>query len=150
MSKEKKPAGGKSQEAIKEQENADAARDEAAKLVGGEGATASGETAAGEEATTVDVADAEPPTGKQRQDDALRSTGMRLPEDTRVYQVEIENCLLGRKFVLAHSEAEAIEKYKKPCGITSHAGAATASVTELDPANLPEGVELFGEPAAQG
>ena len=62
-----------------------------------------------------------------------------------VYQVEIPDCLLGRKFVLASSEAEAAEKYKRPCGITQHAQPLRASATDLDPANLPEGVELYGE-----
>lgn len=87
--------------------------------------------------------------GHELQDEALRSTRMRLPEDPRVYQVEIDNCLLGRRFVLANSETEAIEKYKRPSGIGSHAGAASAAVTEFDPANLPDGIELWGESPAQ-
>lgn len=61
----------------------------------------------------------------------------------KVYQVSIENCLLGTKYILANSEQDAIEKYKLPCGITSHAGVASVKPTDFDPKNLPDGIELF-------
>ena len=64
----------------------------------------------------------------------------------KVWQVEIPNCLLGKQFVLASSEAEALEKYTTPSGITSYALPPIIAVTPLDPNDLPEGVELFGEP----
>lgn len=63
----------------------------------------------------------------------------------RVWQVSIDTCLLGVRFVAAASETEAIDKYKRPCGITSHAGQARATPTDIDPAKLPPGVELFGD-----
>lgn len=85
------------------------------------------------------------PTGLAAQDAILREAGIVLPGDQRVWLVEIRGSLLGRRHVLAATEGEACEKYKRPCGITSHTTPVTAMVTELDPANLPEGVELFGE-----
>lgn len=54
---------------------------------------------------------------KLSQDDTLRETGMVLPGDGRVYQVEIPGCLVGRQHVLASSEAEAEDKYRRPCGM---------------------------------
>jgi hypothetical protein len=83
--------------------------------------------------------------GKVAQDAALESVGIVLPETPRVYQVEIPNCLLGRKFVQATSESEAVAKYKAPCGITSHALPPIVSVMPFGPTELPPGVELFGE-----
>lgn len=79
------------------------------------------------------------------QDAALRDAGIKLPEDPRVYRVEIGRCLLGEKFVLAHSEQEALTKYKAVCGITAHREPAQVRVTNLDPEKLPKGVELFGD-----
>jgi hypothetical protein len=82
--------------------------------------------------------------GHAGQDAALESVGIVLPESPRVYQVEIPNCLIGRRYVLASSEAEALEAYKRPSGIRTHEQAAIISVTPFDPQSLPEGVELFG------
>lgn len=82
---------------------------------------------------------------KSDQDAALESVGIKLPESPRVYCVEIPRCLLGEKFILATSETEALAKYKTSCGITKHREPAKVRVTDLDPQQLPEGVELFGE-----
>ncbi len=62
-----------------------------------------------------------------------------------VYRVEIPGCLVGPQFVVATSEAEAVEKYKAPAGITRHREQAVVGCTDLDPTKLPEGVTLYGE-----
>lgn len=61
-----------------------------------------------------------------------------------VWQVEIERCLLGKRFVRANSVEEALAKYKAVSGIGRHP-AADVRETPFDPQNLPKGVELFGE-----
>lgn len=83
---------------------------------------------------------------KLSQDDTLRETGMVLPGDGRVYQVEIPGCLVGRQHVLASSEDEAEDKYRRPCGMWRNSEPIQVSVTDFDPNDLPEGVTLYGEP----
>ena len=79
------------------------------------------------------------------QDAALRETGMVLPGDPRVFSVNIPNGLVGRRYVVATSEAEAVEKYKGVTGTTTCAAVPEVSVMPWSIDQLPEGVELFGE-----
>lgn len=62
------------------------------------------------------------------------------PAGPIVYQIEIPNCLLKRRFVLADSPEEALAKYKAPCGITTHDQKAVIAATDLSPT----AVELWG------
>jgi|GEM_PF-5843947 len=62
----------------------------------------------------------------------------------RVFSVEIDRCLLGVKLIRAKDEAEALAKYKAPCGITKHRGTATIRLCDFGPDAVPEGVTLFG------
>ena len=62
-----------------------------------------------------------------------------------VYEVEIPGCLVGHQYILASSPEEAVEIYKRPACITRHQQPAQVHLTDLDPANLPEGVSLYGE-----
>lgn len=66
-----------------------------------------------------------------------------------VYRVEITDCLLGVRYVRADSPVAALEKYKASCGITQHPQ-WTAEETYIDPENLAEGIELFGEVDSEG
>jgi hypothetical protein len=81
----------------------------------------------------------------QSQPSASEAAAPPEPGEPAVYQVEIPNCLVGRQFVLATCDHEALDKYKAACGITAHSQPAKVSSTPLDPNNLPEGVKLFGE-----
>lgn len=64
--------------------------------------------------------------------------------EPRVWEVDIPGGLIGPRYVLAATQSEAIENYKRPCGVTQHAQPAVASLTEFDPEALPEGVTLWG------
>lgn len=70
---------------------------------------------------------------------------------TPIWKVSIPGCLVGERFIQAPGEHSAIEKYKKPSGIWCHEKPAVAvpamdaDGNRMDPANLPEGIELYGD-----
>ncbi len=94
-------------------------------------------------------------------DDLTAPKGAKLKErtdfSTPIWKVHIPGCLVGERFVQASGEHEAIQKYKKPAGIWCHekpavavpamidSGKGDGSAVRMDPANLPEDVELYGD-----
>lgn len=72
------------------------------------------------------------------------NTPVSVDSKSKVWEVDIPGCLIGKRFVAARNEAEAGEKYKAPAGITTHTTPLTVTPCEFTAGNLPEGVELFG------
>lgn len=94
-----------------------------------------------EESVAV-VDDPAKPGGEQSEKEEPDST---VPVEPVVYLVEIPNCLLGRKFIEAGSPGEAVDIYRDSVGITRHAQPVLVDPTDFDPANLPEGISLYGK-----